>query len=81
VCSSDLESLFSFANNINTHDGGTHVSGFRKALTRTINNYAKEKGFLKNFKEGIQGDDTREGLCAVISVMLPNPQFEGQTKG
>jgi DNA gyrase subunit B len=75
------ESLFSFANNINTHDGGTHVSGFRKALTRTINNYAKEKGFLKNFKEGIQGDDTREGLCAVISVMLPNPQFEGQTKG
>jgi DNA gyrase subunit B len=75
------ESLFTFANNINTHDGGTHVSGFRKALTRSINNYAKEKGFLKNFKEGIQGDDTREGLCAVLSVMLPNPQFEGQTKG
>jgi len=75
------ESLFSFANNINTHDGGTHVSGFRKAITRAINNYAKEKGFLKNFKEGIQGDDTREGLCAIISVLLPNPQFEGQTKG
>ncbi len=75
------ESLFSFANNINTHDGGTHVVGFRKALTRTINAYAKDKGFLKNMKIPIQGDDTKEGLCAVLSVMLPNPQFEGQTKG
>lgn len=75
------ESVFSFANNINTHDGGTHVVGFRKALTRTINAYAKEKGFLKNTKVPIQGEDTKEGLCAVISVMLSSPQFEGQTKG
>ena len=75
------ESLFSFANNINTHDGGTHVVGFRKALTRTINAYAKDKGLLKNTKLAIQGDDTKEGLCAVLSVMLPSPQFEGQTKG
>ncbi|HOJ13887.1 MAG TPA: DNA topoisomerase (ATP-hydrolyzing) subunit B [Deltaproteobacteria bacterium] len=75
------ESLFSFANNINTHDGGTHVIGFRKALTRCINAYARDRGFLKNTKITIQGDDTREGLCAVISVLLPRPQFEGQTKG
>lgn len=75
------ESLFSFANNINTHDGGTHASGFRKALTRTINAYARDKGMLKNTKISIQGDDTREGLCAVICVLLPRPQFEGQTKG
>ncbi len=75
------ESVFSFANNINTHDGGTHVVGFRKALTRTINAYAKDKGFLKNAKVPIQGEDTKEGLCAVISVLLPRPQFEGQTKG
>jgi len=74
------ESLFSFVNNINTHDGGTHVVGFRKALTRTINAYAKEKGLLKNSKIPITGEDTREGLCAVINVLLPNPQFEGQTK-
>ncbi|HPI99208.1 MAG TPA: toprim domain-containing protein, partial [Synergistales bacterium] len=75
------ESLFSFANNINTHDGGTHVVGFRKALTRTINAYAKEKGLIKSSNISIQGDDTKEGLCAIVSVMLPNPQFEGQTKG
>ncbi len=75
------ESLFSFANNINTHDGGTHVAGFRKALTRTLNVYAKEKGFLKNAKVAVTGDDVKEGLTAIISVMLPNPQFEGQTKG
>ncbi len=75
------ESLFSFVNNINTHDGGTHVIGFRKALTRTINAYAKEKGLFKNAKVTISGDDTREGLCAVVNVLLPNPQFEGQTKG
>ncbi len=74
------ESLFSFANNINTHDGGTHVVGFRRSLTRTINAYAKEKGLLKNSKVGITGDDVKEGLTAVIKVMLPNPQFEGQTK-
>jgi DNA gyrase subunit B len=75
------ESLFSFANNINTHDGGTHATGFRKALTRTINAYARDKGLLKNAKVAIQGEDTREGLCAVVSVLLPAPQFEGQTKG
>jgi len=75
------ESLFSFANNINTHDGGTHVIGFRKALTRTINAYAKDKGLIKSSNISIQGDDTKEGLCAIVSVMLPNPQFEGQTKG
>ncbi|MBN2299455.1 MAG: DNA topoisomerase (ATP-hydrolyzing) subunit B [Deltaproteobacteria bacterium] len=75
------ESLFSFANNINTHDGGTHVIGFRKALTRTINAYAKDKGLIKSSNVSIQGDDTKEGLCAIVSVMLPNPQFEGQTKG
>ncbi len=75
------ESLFSFANNINTHDGGTHATGFRKALTRTINAYARDKGLLKNAKVAIQGEDTREGLCAVVSVLLPSPQFEGQTKG
>lgn len=74
------ESVFSFANNINTHDGGTHVVGFRKAITRTINAYGKDKGLLKNSKISIQGDDTKEGLCAVISVLLPRPQFEGQTK-
>ncbi|HPW69245.1 MAG: DNA topoisomerase (ATP-hydrolyzing) subunit B [Deltaproteobacteria bacterium] len=74
------ESVFSFANNINTHDGGTHVVGFRKALTRTINAYGKDKGVLKNSKVTIQGDDTKEGLCAVISILLPRPQFEGQTK-
>ena len=74
------ESVFSFANNINTHDGGTHVVGFRKALTRTINAYGKDKGLLKNSKVTILGDDTKEGLCAVISVLLPRPQFEGQTK-
>ncbi len=74
------ETVYSFANNINTHDGGTHVVGFRKALTRTINSYAKDKGLLKNTKVIITGEDTREGLCAIINVMLPNPQFEGQTK-
>ncbi|HDP25008.1 MAG TPA: DNA topoisomerase (ATP-hydrolyzing) subunit B [Deltaproteobacteria bacterium] len=75
------DSLFSFANNINTHDGGTHVVGFRKAITRTINAYARDKGFLKNAKVTLHGDDTKEGLCAVINVLLPMPQFEGQTKG
>lgn len=74
------ETLFSFANNINTRDGGFHVVGFRKSLTRSINAYGKEMGLLKNSSVGISGDDSREGLCSVISVMLPNPQFEGQTK-
>ncbi len=75
------ENLFSFANTINTIEGGTHLSGFRSALTRTINAYAKSANLLKNAKAGLSGDDVREGLTAVISVKLPQPQFEGQTKG
>jgi DNA gyrase subunit B len=74
------EIMLSFANNINTVDGGTHVVGFRKALTRTINDYAKKNDLLKKLKEGLSGDDIREGLTAVISVKLTDPQFEGQTK-
>ncbi len=74
------ENAFSFANNINTREGGTHLTGFRAALTRTLSAYAQAHGFLKNFKSGISGDDVREGLTAVISVRLPEPQFEGQTK-
>jgi len=74
------ETVFSFANTINTHDGGTHLIGFRSALTRTINNYAAARDLLKNLKATLTGDDVREGLTAVISVKLPNPQFEGQTK-
>jgi DNA gyrase subunit B len=75
------EKVYSFANNINTVDGGTHLSGFRSALTRTINAYAQSSGLSKNFKTTLSGDDVREGLVAVISVKLPQPQFEGQTKG
>jgi DNA gyrase subunit B len=75
------EKVYSFANNINTVDGGTHLSGFRSALTRTINAYAQSSGLAKNFKGSLSGDDVREGLVAVISVKLPQPQFEGQTKG
>jgi DNA gyrase subunit B len=75
------EKVFSFANNINTVDGGTHLSGFRSALTRTINNYAQSSGLIKDFKGALTGDDVREGLVAVVSVKLPQPQFEGQTKG
>lgn len=74
------ENVFTYANNINTVEGGTHLIGFRTALTRTLNNYAAKSEFLKNFKEGVQGDDTREGLTAVISVRIAEPQFEGQTK-
>ncbi|SEH11071.1 DNA topoisomerase (ATP-hydrolyzing) subunit B [Thermoleophilum album] len=74
------ESVLSFANNINTHEGGTHVSGFRSALTRTINAYARQKGELKDKDPNLQGEDVREGLTAVISVKLREPQFEGQTK-
>ena len=72
--------MYSFANNINTHEGGTHLSGFRSALTRTINVYASETNLAKDLKESISGDDIREGLVAVISVKIPQPQFEGQTK-
>ncbi len=75
------ENVFSFANNINTIDGGTHLSGFRSALTRTINNYGQAAGLFKDMKENLMGDDVREGLVAVVSVKLPQPQFEGQTKG
>jgi DNA gyrase subunit B len=75
------ENVFSFANNINTVDGGTHLSGFRTALTRTINNAGQQLGLFKDVKENLSGDDVREGLVAVISVKLPQPQFEGQTKG
>ncbi|MFN0278836.1 MAG: DNA topoisomerase (ATP-hydrolyzing) subunit B [Pyrinomonadaceae bacterium] len=75
------EKIFSFANNINTVDGGTHLSGFRGAITRTINNYAESSGMTKNAKVTLSGDDVREGLVSIISVKLPQPQFEGQTKG
>jgi DNA gyrase subunit B len=75
------ESVFSFANNINTVDGGTHLSGFRTALTRTINAIGQQLGLFKDMKENLSGDDVREGLVAVVSVKLPQPQFEGQTKG
>ncbi|HYW71288.1 MAG TPA: DNA topoisomerase (ATP-hydrolyzing) subunit B [Pyrinomonadaceae bacterium] len=75
------EKVYSFANNINTVDGGTHLSGFRSAFTRTVNAYAQSSGLAKNFKGNLTGDDVREGLVAVISVKLPQPQFEGQTKG
>ena len=74
------ESTHTFANNINTIDGGTHLSGFKSALTRTINDYAKRNGFLKG-DETLSGEDVREGLTAIISVKLAEPQFEGQTKG
>jgi DNA gyrase subunit B len=75
------ENVFSFANNINTVDGGTHLSGFRSALTRTINAFGQQAGLFKDVKENLSGDDVREGLTAVVSVKVPQPQFEGQTKG
>jgi DNA gyrase subunit B len=75
------ETIFTFANNINTVDGGTHLSGFRTALTRTINAIGQQLGLFKDLKENLSGDDVREGLVAVISVKLSQPQFEGQTKG
>jgi DNA gyrase subunit B len=74
------ETLYSFANNINTKEGGTHLIGFKSALTRTVNSYATSYGILKSPKDNLTGDDIREGLTAVISVKLPDPQFEGQTK-
>lgn len=74
------EKIFAFANNINTHEGGTHLVGFKAALTRTMNTYATANNLLKNVKHTISGDDLREGMAAVISVKVPDPQFEGQTK-
>jgi DNA gyrase subunit B len=74
------ESVFSFANNINTHEGGSHLSGFRSALTGALNKYARDKGFLKEKDDNLVGEDVREGLTAVISAKLSDPQFEGQTK-
>jgi len=78
--SSYVESVFSFANNINTHEGGTHLSGFKGALTGTLNKYARDKGLLREKEDNLDGEDVREGLAAVISVKLRDPQFEGQTK-
>jgi DNA gyrase subunit B len=75
-----VESVFSFANNINTTEGGAHLSGFKAALTGTLNRYARDKGLLKEKEENLEGEDVREGLAAVVSVKLRNPQFEGQTK-
>jgi DNA gyrase subunit B len=75
------DNIFSFANNINTVDGGTHLTGFRTALTRTINAFGQEAGLFRDVKENLTGDDVREGLTAVVSVKVPQPQFEGQTKG
>ena len=74
------ESIYCYANNINTHEGGTHLVGFRGALTRTTNSYAQQKSLLKDFKENIEGEDIREGLAAIISVKVREPLFEGQTK-
>jgi DNA gyrase subunit B len=74
------ENIYSFANNINTIEGGTHLIGLKAALTRTVNSYALANGFLKKDQEGLQGEDIREGLTAVINVKIPDPQFEGQTK-
>jgi DNA gyrase subunit B len=74
------ENIFTFVNNINTTEGGTHLIGFKAALTRSINNYANAYNLIKDLKQNVSGDDTREGLCAVLSLKMPNPQFEGQTK-
>ena len=74
------ENLFTFANNINTHEGGSHLSGFRAGLTRTLNSYAQSSNLLKKDMKGLSGDDVREGLTAIIAVKIPEPQFEGQTK-
>ena len=75
-----VENIYTFANNINTHEGGTHLVGFKAALTRMINDYARKKGFLKEKDDNLTGEDVREGLTAIVSVKLKEPQFEGQTK-
>ena len=75
-----VPNIYSFCNNINTHEGGTHEEGFRLALTRVINNYAKDNNLMKKDEEGLLGEDVREGLTAIISVKHPDPQYEGQTK-
>ncbi len=74
------ESIYTFVNNINTHDGGTHLTGFRNALTRVINDYARKSGLIKESDSNFSGEDVREGLTAIVSVKVPEPQFEGQTK-
>src|SRR4029079_4196454 len=74
------ETISSYVNNINTIEGGTHVSGFRNALTRVVNKYAQDSGATKNLKESLTGEDIREGIACVISAKVPEPQFEGQTK-
>jgi len=74
------ESVFTFANNINTHEGGTHLVGFRSALTRTLNDYARKNDLLKGLEGGLSGEDCREGITSIVSVQIPQPQFEGQTK-
>ena len=77
----DLHSnIYSFANNIHTHEGGTHESGFKSALTRVINDYARKNNLLKEKDDNLTGEDVREGLTAIISIKHPDPQFEGQTK-
>ena len=79
-CDTYSENIFTYVNNINTEEGGTHLSGFRKALTRTINTYARNNKILKDNEDALSGDDVREGLTAVLSLKVPNPQFESQTK-
>lgn len=79
-CDTYNENIFTFVNNINTEEGGTHLSGFKQALTRTINDYARKIGTLKENDDNLSGDDVREGITAVISIKVPEPQFEGQTK-
>lgn len=79
-CDTYTENIFTFVNNINTEEGGTHLSGFKQAMTRTINDYARKVGALKDGEENLSGDDVREGMTAVISIKIQEPQFEGQTK-
>ena len=75
-----ISNIYSFANNIHTYEGGTHESGFKTALTRVINDYARKNGLLKENEPNLSGEDVREGLMAIVSIKHPDPQFEGQTK-